>query len=41
MCEVLQRLSHEFDVCVQGLLEVRREWERNFPDGGSRVIVVS
>jgi hypothetical protein len=26
--EVLQRLSHDFDLCVYGLGEVRREWER-------------
>jgi hypothetical protein len=29
--EVLERLSHEYDVCVQGLTEVRREWERREP----------
>lgn len=33
-CEVLQRLSHEFEMCVYGLGEVRREWERQAPDGG-------
>ena len=26
--EVLRRLSHEFEMCVYGLGEVRREWER-------------
>jgi hypothetical protein len=26
--EVLERLSHEFELCVYGLNEVRREWER-------------
>jgi hypothetical protein len=25
---VLQRLSHDFELCVYGLAEVRREWER-------------
>ena len=31
--ELLQRLSHEFELCVYGLGEVRREWERR--DDGS------
>jgi hypothetical protein len=31
-CEVLERLSHEFEMCVYGLGEVRREWERRSPD---------
>jgi len=26
--DVLRRLSHEFDMCVQGLGEVRRQWEQ-------------
>jgi hypothetical protein len=29
--DVLERLSHDFEVCVQGLGEVRREWERRDP----------
>jgi len=29
---VLERLSHEFEMCAYGLREVRREWERR--DGG-------
>jgi len=32
-CEVLERLSHEFDLCVHGLGEVRREWERRDGEG--------
>ena len=32
--EVLERLSHEFELCEYGLREVRREWERRDPDGG-------
>jgi hypothetical protein len=36
--EVLERLSHEFDVCVQGLTEVRREWEQRDPSGMSRLL---
>lgn len=30
--DVLQRLSHDFEFCVQGLGEVRREWERREPN---------
>jgi hypothetical protein len=26
--EILERLSHDFDMCVYGLGEVRREWEQ-------------
>ena len=33
---VLQRLSHDFEVCVQGLGEVRREWERREPPDAPR-----
>ncbi|MEO2046748.1 MAG: hypothetical protein ABGX16_09275 [Pirellulales bacterium] len=29
--EILQRLSNQFDLCVYGLSEVRRQWEQ--PDG--------
>lgn len=39
-CEVLERLSHEFDTCVQGLTEVRREWERREPGSGPPWLVV-
>ena len=34
--EVLERLSHDFDVCVEGLGEIRREWERRDPSEMSR-----
>jgi hypothetical protein len=37
--DVLERLSHDFDLCVYGLGEVRREWERRDP-GGSRPIAI-
>lgn len=37
--EILGRLSHDFDMCVYGLGEVRREWERN--DGPQSVIWVA
>jgi hypothetical protein len=30
---LLERLSHDFELCVYGLGEVRREWERRDPDG--------
>jgi hypothetical protein len=32
--EVLERLSHDFELCAYGLGEVRREWERRDPDAG-------
>ncbi|HZZ28404.1 MAG TPA: hypothetical protein VFE46_10420 [Pirellulales bacterium] len=38
--DVLQRLSHEFDLCTYGLGEVRREWERRDADSGSGPIVL-
>ena len=38
--EVLERLSHEFDLCAYGLGEVRREWERREPEGGGGPIVI-
>ena len=31
-CKVLERLSHEFELCAYGLREVRREWERREPN---------
>ena len=33
---VLERLSHDFELCVYGLGEVRREWERRDDDAGPR-----
>jgi hypothetical protein len=30
--EVLERLSHDFELCQRGLSELRREWERRSPD---------
>ena len=35
--ELLHRLSEEFDMCVYGLGEVRREWERRNGEGGSDI----
>jgi hypothetical protein len=31
---LLERLSHDFELCVYGLGEVRREWERRDQEGG-------
>jgi hypothetical protein len=31
---ILERLSHEFELCAYGLGELRREWERREPDAG-------
>jgi len=28
-CELMRRLSEQFDMCAYGLREIRREWERN------------
>lgn len=33
--EILERLSHEFELCAYGLSELRREWERREPDAES------
>jgi hypothetical protein len=38
--ELLERLSHEFDLCAYGLGEVRREWERREPEAGAGPIVL-
>jgi hypothetical protein len=35
---VLERLSHDFDICVRGLSEARREWERR--EGGDALRLV-
>jgi len=38
--DVLQRLSHDFDLCCYGLGELRKEWEqREHPDGDGPVIL--
>jgi hypothetical protein len=36
---VLERLSHDFELCVYGLGEVRRDWERR--DGDADLLVVN
>lgn len=36
--EVLERLSHDFEMCIYGLGEVRREWEQR---GGESVIWIA
>jgi hypothetical protein len=38
--EVLERISAEFELCVYGLGEVRREWERREPGSGDGRLVV-
>ena len=38
--EILQRLSHQFEMCAYGLGEVRREWERR-DDPDSRNLLVN
>jgi hypothetical protein len=38
--DVLERLSHEFELCVYGLGEVRREWERREGEAGPGPIVI-
>lgn len=38
-CEVLQRLSDQFELCVYGLSEVRRLWQEGDPEGPPQLIV--
>ncbi|REJ70151.1 MAG: hypothetical protein DWQ31_02740 [Planctomycetota bacterium] len=38
--ELLRRLSDEFDICVHGLTEVRREWEQRDDDGPGGIFPV-
>lgn len=35
-CNVLERLSHDFELCSFGLRQVRDEWERQDPDEPQR-----
>ena len=37
--ELLQRLSHQFEMCAYGLGEVRREWERRDEDEARRLLL--
>jgi hypothetical protein len=37
--DVLQRLSHQFEMCAYGLGEVRREWERRDDDEVRRLVL--
>jgi hypothetical protein len=37
--ELLQRLSHQFEMCAYGLGEVRREWERRDEDEARRLVI--
>jgi len=36
-CELLMRLSEQFELCAYGLREVRREWESG--DGGEGILM--
>jgi len=36
---LLKRLSEQFDLCVYGLGEVRREWERASREGGPELLI--
>jgi hypothetical protein len=38
--DVLHRLSHDFELCMYGLNEVRREWERRDEGDSSRPPVI-
>ena len=37
--QVLQRLANEFELCVYGLREVRREWESHDGDSSSTILI--
>lgn len=37
---VLERLSHEFDLCCYGLTELRKEWEQRDGDNGERPVIL-
>ncbi len=37
-CEILSRLSREFEMCAYGLREIRREWERRDDVGDAPVL---
>jgi hypothetical protein len=39
--EVLERLSHDFDLCRYGLSEVRREWERRDDGETPKPIIIN
>jgi hypothetical protein len=38
---LLERLSHEFELCAYGLTEVRKEWERRDPGGQWQLMVIN
>lgn len=39
--DVLERLSHEFDLCCYGLNELRKDWEQcDPPEGGERPVIL-
>ena len=38
-CDLYERLSRDFDLCVYGLNELRREWERPGGNGGGSMLL--
>lgn len=38
-CDLLLRLSHQFDLCAYGLREVRRQWENGDNDTHSNLVI--
>jgi len=39
--EILERLSHQFEMCAYGLREVRREWERRDDEDPPRPLLIN
>ncbi len=39
--DVLERLSRQFEMCVYGLGEIRREWERKDGEEGSKPMLIN
>lgn len=39
--QVLERLSHDFELCVYGLHELRREWEKRDEDAGPGSLLIN
>lgn len=39
--ELLERLSHEFELCAYGLREARKEWERRDSGGDWQLVVIN
>ena len=39
--DILERLSHQFQMCAYGLREVRREWERRDDEDLPRPLLIN